>query len=219
MSWPSPTRRAWCCPARAKFALGANEGLNPGTFNARIDDKGHFEVEAMKGKKDEWIRFDVIQQSAIQHLPPEQVSQPAAATIEAPAVPGPTDATSANSGFATHWKSMTSGANLVLRFSGEYVYVEAILPEATAKAGAFALSELKRDPATGGYVGKTNIHVVSENGTESCNFSRLIELTVVTPDRIEGRQFAPPLRSKGNWKTCEYADPNDWQQFSWIPTK
>jgi hypothetical protein len=217
------TRMVLSCTRQVRFGSQC-EGLNPGTFNARIDDKGHFEVEGLKGKKEEWIRFDVVQQSAIQHpspAQPRQVSEPAAATIEAPVAPTlpGSGAAPANSGFATHWKSMTSGVTFVLRFSGDYIYVEAILPEAAAKAGAFVLSELKRDSATGGYVGKSNLHLVNENGSESCNFSNLIELTLVTPDRIEGRQFAPPRGSKGNWKTCEYADPKEWQQFSWIPIK
>jgi hypothetical protein len=58
---------------------------------------------------------------------------------------------------------MTTGSIHALRFSGDYIYGEAILPEAAAKAGEYALAELKRDPATGGYLGKTNIHLVKRN--------------------------------------------------------
>src|ERR1700677_1836643 len=45
------TRMVLSCTRQVRFGSQC-EGLNPGTFNARIDDKGHFEVEAMKGKKD-----------------------------------------------------------------------------------------------------------------------------------------------------------------------
>jgi len=38
--------------------------LNPGAFLGRIE-KGHLEVQATLGKKDEWIKFDVVQQTAI----------------------------------------------------------------------------------------------------------------------------------------------------------
>jgi hypothetical protein len=38
--------------------------LNPGFFVAR-NDKGHFEVQGVSPKgKEEWVRFDVVQQDA-----------------------------------------------------------------------------------------------------------------------------------------------------------
>jgi hypothetical protein len=44
-----------------------------------------------------------------------------------------------------------------------------------------------------------------------------IELTLVTPDRIEGRAFTPPLNAKVGWNACTYSPPADWQPFTWIP--
>ena len=45
--------------------------LNPGMFLAR-NDNGHFEVQALLGKgKDEWIKFDVVQQTAITKQQPQ----------------------------------------------------------------------------------------------------------------------------------------------------
>ena len=46
------------------------EALNPGVFMARMD-KGHLEVEGMSGKgKEEWVKFDVVQQTAINRQQP-----------------------------------------------------------------------------------------------------------------------------------------------------
>jgi hypothetical protein len=52
--------------------------LNPGFFMAR-NDKGHFEVQAVSAKgKEEWVRFDIVQQNAIstQEAPTSTVADP-----------------------------------------------------------------------------------------------------------------------------------------------
>lgn len=218
------TRMVLSCTKQVRFGSQC-EGLNPGTFTARFDEKGNFEVQGLKGKKEEWVKYNVVQQSAIQHDQAAQVgptavpnSEPAQSTIDAPTTSVGNPDASLNSGFASRWKSMTSGSIHVLRFSGDYIYGEAILPDAAAKAGAFSLAELKCDPTTGGYLGKTNIHVLNGSGA-SCNFANLIELSVVTPDRIEGRTFTAPQGSKLDWGSCTFAVPSGWQSFTWIPVR
>ena len=44
--------------------------LNPGTFLAR-NNKGHFEVQASAGNKEEWVRFDIIQQTVLSRQQPQ----------------------------------------------------------------------------------------------------------------------------------------------------
>jgi hypothetical protein len=188
--------------------------LNPGMFLGR-SDHGHFEVQAAFGmNKEEWIRYDIVQQAAISRQQTQNPpAQEAAASIEAPKA----ETAGTNSGFPVRWKSMVSGHVRTLRFEGEYIYGEVVISEAAVKAGAFALMEVKKDGDK--YVGKTNAHDVRTDGGASCSFAFPIELTLVTPDRIEGRAFTPPANAKIDWNTCTYSPPPDWQSFTWIPVR
>ena len=134
--------------------------LNPGAFSAR-NDNGHFEVQVVSGKgKEEWIKFEIVQQTAIQsQTAPAQVSaQEAPASIEAPK----SDASNTNSGFPNRWKSMTSGTVRTLRFQGDYIYAELVLPQAATQAGMFALTETKKDGDK--YIGKINERLLKAAG-------------------------------------------------------
>jgi hypothetical protein len=191
------------------------KSLRPGRFVGR-NDNGHFEVKAFfgKDKKEEWVKFDVVQRIAMNIQQTEgPPAQPAQATIEAPQ----SEIAESNGGFPNRWKSMTSGILRTLRFEGEYIYGEAILTEAAAKAGAFGLMDVKKDGDR--YVGKVNRRIVSPDGSKSCSMSSPIELTLVTPERIEGRFFIPPADSKTDWTACTFSPPADWQAFTWIPVK
>jgi hypothetical protein len=189
--------------------------LNPGQFVAR-NDNGHFEVQATFEKgKEEWVRFDIVQQTGISRPQPLTTqAQQAPASIEAPKS-GTSETADSNSGFPKRWKSMTSGSVRVLRFQGDYIYAELVLPEPAAKAGMFFLTETKKDGDK--YVGKTNGRVLKAEGGPSCTVTWPIEFTLVTPDRIEGRVFMPPTNAKIDWDTCSYTPPADWQSFVWIP--
>jgi hypothetical protein len=189
--------------------------LNPGRFLGR-NDKGNFEVQAFfgKGKKEEWVKFDVVQQIAISSQQPQTPpAQEAAATIEAPQ----SETAGSNSGFPSRWKSMTNGTIRTLRFEGEYIYGEAVLPEAAARAGAFGLMDVKKDGDK--YAGKVNRRIVSQDGRKSCSMSSPIELTLVSPERVEGRILIPPVGTKVDWAACTFSPPADWQAFTWIPVK
>jgi hypothetical protein len=193
------------------------EALNPGVFLARMN-KGHFEVEGTSGKgKEEWVKFDIVQQTAItKQMPPATTAQAAPVSIQAP-VSQTQETSDANSGFPSRWKSMTSGTVRTMRFQGDYIYAELILPDAAAKAGAFTLSELKKDGDK--YVGKTNVRDIRADLGASCSLSSPIELTLVTPDRIEGRTMVPPPNAKIDWNSCSFSASADWQSFVWIPVK
>lgn len=61
------------------------EALNPGTFMARTDN-GHFEVQGGNGKgKEEWVKFDVVQQSAIQRPAAQPISENGGEGVSIPA--------------------------------------------------------------------------------------------------------------------------------------
>jgi hypothetical protein len=97
------------------------------------------------------------------------------------------------------------------------VYGETILPEVAVKAGAFTLIDIKKDGDK--YTGKVNIRAIRADRGASCTANEPIELTLVTPDRIEGRILSPPLNAKLNWSTCEFDPSASWQDFAWIPVK
>jgi hypothetical protein len=202
--------------------------LNPGQFIGRIE-KGHFEVQALFGKgKEEWVRFDVVEQTAIspQQSDTNRVQQaqattaetagatnPAAATIEPPQSPD----SSANMGFPSRWKSMQSGTVRTLRFEAVYIYGEVVLTDAAAKAGAFTLMEFKKDGDK--YVGKSNSHFLRNDLGAACSKEFQMELTLVTPERIAGRMLAPTPDAIVDWKTCQFSAGPQWQSFTWIPVK
>jgi hypothetical protein len=168
-------------------------------------------VVSLDGKKTQSETYKVL---AV--LKPQTVSaQEAPISIEAPK----SDAPNANSGFPGRWKSMTTGLVRTLRFEGDHIYMEVVLPSALVNAGAFSLGEAKKDGDK--YVGKVNSHMVEkvDGGGASCSGAAPIELTLVTADRIEGRTFSSPFNAKLDWKTCSYSLPADWQPFTWIPVK
>jgi hypothetical protein len=191
--------------------------LTPGSFLGRISN-GHLEVQGTSGKgKEEWVKFDVVQQTAVRAgAGPVEASAPqpvpeALASIEAP------KSETKSADFPDRWKSMTSGTVRTLRFEGDYIYGETVLTEAAAKAGVFFLMDVKKDGDK--YVGKTNARVLKAADGPACSVAEPIELTLVTPERIEGRAFAPPVNAKIDWNSCTYSPPSDWQAFTWIPVK
>jgi hypothetical protein len=192
--------------------------LNPGPFLARIDH-GNFEVQATFGKgKEEWVKFDVVQQTAITqpHAAPAQ-AQASAPQVEAPAsIEAPKSEVNAAAPTA-RWKSLTTGTVRTLRFEGDYIYGETVLSETAAKTGTFFLLDLKKDGDK--YVGKQNGKIVRSDGGASCPIAWPLELTLVTPDRIEGRGLSPPTNAKIDWAACTFSPPADWQTFTWIPVR
>jgi hypothetical protein len=189
-------------------------GLNPGRFLGR-NDKGHFEVQSFgKGNKEEWLRFNIIQQTAIMR----QQSQALPAREAEPSIEAPkAAAVASDSGFPVRWKSMTNGIIRTLRFEGEYIYGEALLPEAAVKAGVFGLMDVKKDGDK--YIGKINRRTVSPDGNKACSATLPIELTLVSPERIEGRWLVPPVNAKMDWGTCTFSSPAEWRTFTWIPVR
>lgn len=187
--------------------------LNPGDFIARID-KGHFEVQGITKGKEEWVKFDVVQKTAINRQVAESVpAKEAAASIDPPN----RGTTNSNSGFPSRWKSLTSGSIRTLRFDGEYIYGETVFSEAATKAGVFALMDVRKNGDK--YSGKTNARAVRSDGGASCAFTMPIELILVTPQRIEGRSLTPPLNATVDWSTCKYSASESWQEFTWIPVE
>jgi hypothetical protein len=118
-----------------------------------------------------------------------------------------------SSSYPTMWKSLVSGVTRSLRFEGEYIYAENIIPEERRRLGFFALYELRKQ-------GKGYSGVVRQGigcGTNVCSFEKPVEFTSVKADRIEGRGYGPPQDAKLDCKKCRYSKPDAWQNFTWIP--
>jgi hypothetical protein len=192
--------------------------LNPGAFLGR-NDQGHFEVQALLAKgKEEWVKFDVVQQTAIAKEAPQTPQASQAPAQEAPvSIEAPKSETAASAGFPPRWKSMTSGTIRTLRFEGDYIYGETIVPESAAKAGVFSLMDVKKDGDK--YAGKVNWRILSGPGGKSCSGTSPIEITLVTAERIEGRSFTTQNDAKVDWSTCAFSPPQDWRPFTWIPIR
>jgi hypothetical protein len=120
-----------------------------------------------------------------------------------------------NMGFPSRWKSTMSGSVRTLRFQGNYIYGEVLLPDAAVKAGAFTLLEFTK--AGDRFIGKVNRKIVRADGRSSCPVESQIELTLVTPQRIEGRSMEPPLNAYIDWTKCSFSPGPEWQHFTWIP--
>lgn len=127
------------------------------------------------------------------------------------------DVFKSSSGYPALWKSLSTGKVRKLRFDGEYIYGETVLSE-EQRQRHFDSYELKKDGA--GYKG-----IVITGGTcvynvsvlNRCTLQENIEITSVTPNRIEGRLFGPPFDAKLNCRKCAFSKPYVWSPFVWIP--
>lgn len=124
----------------------------------------------------------------------------------------------------TRWKSLTNGATVLVRYEGDYIYFEKVVPEELSKIGVFNIAEVKKQGDK--YAGKyrtnyvwweTNPYTGEKVITRRCNFEDSIELLSVTSSRIEGRTMGPPQNAKLDKKKCTYSKPSVWQSFIWIP--
>jgi Trypsin len=128
--------------------------------------------------------------------------------------------------FPAHWKSLLSGTSKTLRREGDRIYVETVLSEAQKNAGCFWLSDLQK---------KGDIFIGTARSKCVCQYTRglgeyaraftnyvtdetSIEITNITPTRIEGRAMIRPKGTKLDCKKAEYSKPpSEWEDFTWIP--
>jgi len=127
-------------------------------------------------------------------------------------------------GYPTKWKSLTTGTVRILRFEGEYIYIETLLKEEEQKLGFFFLAEVKKQGDK--YVGTMRQRVVSWQTstltgekivTKSCTLEWPYELTYISPTRMEARGLLPPNDAKLDFKKCTFNKKPEWQRFVWIP--
>jgi hypothetical protein len=129
------------------------------------------------------------------------------------------------SNFPTRWKSMLSGTTKLIRLDGDHIYVETVLPQAAKDQGLFNLVEGKKQGQT--YVGKgrsrfacqytTGYGAARRAFTNMCSSEGAFEMTLLAPNRVEGRSQAFPQGTKYDCKKCKADREPVWQSFTWIP--
>jgi S1-C subfamily serine protease len=122
--------------------------------------------------------------------------------------------------FGTRWKSLFSGTTNILRRDGDRVYVETVVSAEAKAAGAFGIAELSK---TGDkYVGTVRQARPCEwdnwtSGQNLCKLEDPVEITLLTPTRIEGAAMVYPKDAAFDCKKCQYKKKGVMTPFVWIP--
>src|SRR5262245_14928057 len=120
--------------------------------------------------------------------------------------------------FPTRWKSMVSGITRIIRLDGERSYLETVLPADRRDRGDFALAELSR--AGNKFEGKMRTRVscrAAWSGWKSCTDELSIEITFISPTRIEGVKEGYPDDDKLRCRSCAHTTKRSRIPFVWIP--
>jgi hypothetical protein len=121
------------------------------------------------------------------------------------------------------WRSMYSGSTKIVRRSGDTIYTENIMPPKLKEIGLGAITEAKKDGNS--YKGSVRVSVPCIykefwGGTKQkiCYFEYPVELTMVTPTRIEGHSTQVKRNAELDCRSCTY-DPPDREDvpFVWLP--
>lgn len=128
--------------------------------------------------------------------------------------------------FPTRWKSLASGTTKLIRRDGDHIYVETVLPDAAKQAGCFNMADLQKDSEVYSGTNKYSCVCQYRKHTLTAGYQILtnrfteeepIEITRVSPTRIEGIGHASPENSKFDCEKGSHSKPPVAQQFVWIP--
>jgi S1-C subfamily serine protease len=135
-----------------------------------------------------------------------------------------TDVFQQTDGFPTHWKSLPSGTPKLIRRDGDHIYVETLMSDADKEDGCFTLAELQKAGAI--YSGKITDSCVCQyqkrgllSGTKTKRYEHetFIEISSITPTRIEGNNMRPDPKGKYDCEKDTYSVPWTRHDFTWIP--
>lgn len=129
-------------------------------------------------------------------------------------------------GFPIRWKSLQSGTTKIVRREGDRIYVETILPDAANQAGCFTLADLQMHGEV--YSGTVKHSCVCQYQkfrlgrgyevlTNRLSVENAIEMTMISPTRIEGSNTGAPQDAKYDCEKGSYSKPPVRQPFVWIP--
>ena len=124
--------------------------------------------------------------------------------------------------YPARWKSLQSASPRTLRVDGDYVYIEIVLPEDQQRAGAFMRGQLKKtgDRYRGRVKHRIQCPYDAWDGTSRfnmCGGEWDVEITRLTPSRVEGTIVMPPDSSRTDCAKCKDSLPPVPQSFTWIP--
>jgi hypothetical protein len=100
------------------------------------------------------------------------------------------------------------------------------LPEAQKNAGCFLLSELQKKGDIFSGTGRSGCvceytrgrGVYARTFTNRVNDQGSVEITSITPTRIEGRTAVRPKGTKFDCSKGTFSKPSsEWENFAWIP--
>lgn len=125
--------------------------------------------------------------------------------------------------FAGRWKDVLTGAVSILRFDGDFIYIERVFSAEQKNAGVSNSGELRK--SGNGYSGVSHLRFPCQYYREwamkwDVNYYSSafpVEITSVLPTRIEGRYLAPPPDAKFQCNKQSYNKKPIWQSFVWIP--
>ena len=128
--------------------------------------------------------------------------------------------------FPTRWKSLATGTIKIIRRDGDNIYVDTLVSDAAKQAGCFNISELHKQAQA--FVGTNRESCLCQYAKRKFGVGRVtetnrfkievpVELTNITPTRIEGRMWFPK-DPKIDCEKGQYAKPaTEWLPFTWIP--
>jgi hypothetical protein len=124
--------------------------------------------------------------------------------------------------FPRRWRSLATGTTKIVRVDGDRIYVETVVPQAQAQAGSFNLADLNKADDKYVGIGRTlstcSYQVFGGERLNQCREEFPIEITLLTPSRIEGRAPGPgPSGVKFDCRKCTRNPPFTMQPFTWIP--
>jgi len=128
--------------------------------------------------------------------------------------------------FPTHWKSLTSGTTKIIRRDGDRLYVETVMPDAQKNVGCFNMADLQQKGDVFSGTGRSScvceytkgLGVYARTYTNHFTVQYEIEISKLSPSRIDGRTTVPSKDSKLDCKKGAYSKPpSEWETFAWIP--
>jgi len=122
------------------------------------------------------------------------------------------------------WKGLNSIFTRIVRQEGTYIYVETIWPdpethEEFIRLGGMMVAELQRREGEDKWVGTTRhlIPCVWKKRWKVCGFEWRMQISLLSPSRIEGSLMGPRPQGKLDCKRCDYLAEMSYIPLTWIP--
>lgn len=123
--------------------------------------------------------------------------------------------------FPKRWRSVKTPMRATMRVAGDYVYLEADIPDQPRRDGAMNLAELRKEG--GGYKGKQRVShpcVRQNQGVREvkiCRYEFDLEFKSLDANRIDARTYAPVIGQTFDCNTCSWPQGFEWRETALIP--